>query len=75
MTSSNDAIDFERDIAQSQGSELAKVEADKIDVDVTEAVFYAEKQVSKVNSGYGWSPTLAPSGRTVAFSRNFSSNF
>ena len=73
----HDIIVFEkfnqlRDIAQFQGGQIVKREADKIDTDeVAKAVLYAEKKVSKANYGYGcWSPTLATSGsRNVIFWR------
>ena len=53
-----------------KGSEAAKLEADKIDKEVTNAVLHAEKKVANKNYGYGWSPQLALARRTVTFWRN-----
>ena len=59
-----------REMALVKGSEAAKLEVDKIDKEVTNAVLHAEKKVANKNYGYGWSPQLALAGRTVTFWRN-----
>ena len=43
-------------IAKQEGIQSAKIEADRIDKEVTKAVLFAEKLVALKLFGYEWSP-------------------
>ncbi len=57
-------------MAVRDGIEAAKLEVESNDKQVTDAALKAEKQCSRRDFGYPWSPTLAEAGRRVTFWRN-----
>jgi hypothetical protein len=60
-----------RKMALVKSSKAVKLEADKIDNEVTNAVLHAKKKVANKNYGYRRSPQLALAGCTVTFWRKF----
>ena len=59
-----------REILKRDGDEAARLELESLDTQITNAALKAEKQCSRSNYGYPWSPTLANAGRQVTFWRN-----
>jgi hypothetical protein len=59
-----------RDLAKQNGRDAARHQLESIDQQVTAAALKAEKQSSRKDFGFPWSPTLAEAGQRVTFWRN-----